>query len=472
MLRFDVRCNARIPVTVLSAYSPKGVRQRTEIKNLGLNGAFLDPLSQPPEKELIRLKAHLPNIGDFETDGMILRKDEDGVAVRFMNLDKSSRLTLWRYIKGNLSSEKRCPYCNSHNHDDTERCWNCGRNVDFGSEKFLDIHEEELRQGWVDYIDNATDELLDRMHDLEETILSRSADDDEILDMLERILDDFLNKAERFEEGINDMTVIKRQRARFHQRTNHIFSKGYIYNRTRTWPQGYHGDYKTLETVYRNIPLSDGLGYYLDLAALRSTLAVAVKNRIRKLQDMIKDELTNRSRPSLLNIACGSCRELVEIAPEIMESGADIVCVDNDEDALSFSYSRLYHTGVMPQVEFRKYNALRMFDYELALNDFGKRDVIYSAGFFDYLPSDFLAKMFSTLYRLLKPGGKLIAPFKDARRYRAQDYHWITDWDGFFQRREEDFRDILKEAGIPEGAVTESREESGVIIFYTIEAAA
>jgi len=457
---------------VLSGYNPGDVRQRAEIKNLGLNGAFLNPLSQLPEKELIRLKAHLPNIGDFETDGMILRKDKDGVAVKFINLDKSSRLTLWQYIKDNLPSEKRCPYCNSRNHDDTERCWNCGRNVDFGSEKFLAIHEKEIRQRWTDYIDKATDELVERIHDLEEAVLSRSLEDDEALARLERILDDFLQKAERFEEGIGDISVIKQHRARFHQRTNHIFSKGYLYNRARTWPQGYHGDYKTLETVYRNIPLSDGLGYYLDLAALRSTLAVAVRNRIRMLQDIIKDELKQRSRPSLLNIACGSCRELVEIAPEIMESGADIVCVDNDEDALSFSYSRLYHTGVMPQVEFRKHNALRMFDYELTLNDFGKRDIIYSAGFFDYLPSDFLAKMFNTLYRLLKPGGKLIAPFKDVRRYRPQDYHWLTDWDGFLQRREEDFRKILEDAGIPDAAVTESREESGVIIFYTIEAAA
>jgi len=470
MLRFDVRCNARIPVTVLSDYSSGDAHQRTEIKNLGLNGAFLNPLSHLTENDLIRLKAHLPNIGDFEIDGMILRKDEDGIAVRFINLDKSSRLSLWQYIKDNLSSEKTCPYCSSRNLDKTERCWNCGRNLNFGSEKFLDIHEREIQQRWIDYIDDATEELIERFQGIEDSVQSQALGDDEILDMVEQTLDDFLLKAERFEHGINDISAIKYQRARFHQKTNHIFSKGYIYNRTRTWPQGYHGDYKTLETVYRNIPLSDGIGYYFDLAALRSTLAVAVRNRIRKLQDILKDELKKRTAPTVLNIACGSCRELVEIAPEIMESKADILCVDNDEDALSFSYSRLYYTGVLSRIDFRKHNALRMFDYELTLRDFGTRDIIYSAGFFDYLPSDFLVKMFNTLYRILKPGGKLIAPFKDVRRYRPQLYHWISDWDGFLQRKEEDFRDIFAQAGIPETAITESREESGVIIFYVIEA--
>ena len=64
----------------------------------------------------------------------------------------------------------------------------------------------------------------------------------------------------------------------------------------------------------------------------------------------------------------------------------------------------------------------------------------------------------------------MIAPFKDVRRYRPQDYHWLTDWDGFLQRKEEDFREVFEQAGIPESAITESREESGVIIFYVIEA--
>ena len=470
MLRYDVRCNARIPATILSDYSSGNVHQETEIKNLGLNGAFLNSLSHLTENELIRLKAHLPNIGDFEIDGKILRKDEDGIAVRFINLDKSSRLTLWQYIKDNLSSERTCPYCNSRNLNNTESCWNCGRNINFGSEKFLDIHEKETQQKWIDYIENATEELTARFQALEETIHSQSVASDKIPEILKQILDDFLLKAERFEYEIKDISVIKHLRSQFHQKTNHIFSKGYIYNRARTWPQGYHGDYKTLETAYRNIPLSDGLGHYLDRAALDSTLAVAVRNRIRKLQDILKEELRNRTEPSVLNIACGSCRELVEIAPDILKSKANILCLDNDEDALSFSYSRLYYTGVLSRLEFRKHNALRMFDHELTLKDFGTRDIIYSAGFFDYLPSDFLAKMFNTLYKVLNPGGKLIAPFKDVRRYRPQDYHWITDWDGFLQRREEDFREILDQAGIPESAITESREESGVIIFYIIEA--
>jgi hypothetical protein len=109
-----------------------------------------------------------------------------------------------------------------------------------------------------------------------------------------------------------------------------------------------------------------------------------------------------------------------------------------------------------------------MFDNETTLMEFGRQDIIYSVGFFDYLPDEFLIKLLSSLYNLLDHGGILIAAFKDAARYRSQEYHWILNWDGFLQRREEDFRNILSIAGIPNSAIKEEREESGIIIFYTI----
>jgi cyclopropane fatty-acyl-phospholipid synthase-like methyltransferase len=102
------------------------------------------------------------------------------------------------------------------------------------------------------------------------------------------------------------------------------------------------------------------------------------------------------------------------------------------------------------------------------VSDFGKQDIIYSVGLFDYLPSDFLVKIFETLYNLLNPNGRLIAAFKDANRYRHQEFHWIVDWDGFLQRNEEDSRAILYDAGIPHSAISETHEETGIIIFYII----
>ncbi len=96
----------------------------------------------------------------------------------------------------------------------------------------------------------------------------------------------------------------------------------------------------------------------------------------------------------------------------------------------------------------------------------GCKDVIYSIGFFDYLPDDFLVKLLSSLYLLLNPGGKLIASFKDADRYRPQLFHWLVDWDGFLQRTEKDFDRVLREANIPCSALSMTRVDSGSIVFY------
>jgi extracellular factor (EF) 3-hydroxypalmitic acid methyl ester biosynthesis protein len=276
-----------------------------------------------------------------------------------------------------------------------------------------------------------------------------------------------------FEESVGDKDIIRDARIRFREQTNPILSKSYLINRTRIWPQGQQGDYKTLELAYKNTPLSEGIGYYLDLYLLNSDLAPAVRNRIEKLRDILRDELSKRKKPSVLNIACGSCREVFELAKDIEESGARFTCIDLDDDALSFAANRLSYTNISPvssnQVVLRKYNALRMFDHELNMSEFGNQDIIYSVGFFDYLQSDFLATLFRSLYALLNPGGLLITSFKDAARYRYHDYHWITDWDGFLQRTEDDFWKIFHESGFSDSAISESREESGVIVFYLVK---
>jgi cyclopropane fatty-acyl-phospholipid synthase-like methyltransferase len=197
-------------------------------------------------------------------------------------------------------------------------------------------------------------------------------------------------------------------------------------------------------------------------------LGHAVRDRIKKLELMLKDELLKRHEPSILNIACGACRELVGIVPEIIDSAAKVICVDSDNDALNYAQGRLADAGLRENIEFYKYNALRLFDYEMSVEEFGKQDIIYSVGLFDYLPSDFLVKMFSTLYKMLNPGGRFIPAFKDSQRYRSQYYHWLVDWDGFLQRKEGDFKKILADAGIPSTSIAEVRDKTGIIVFYLV----
>lgn len=317
-------------------------------------------------------------------------------------------------------------------------------------------------------LNEATMKFISTLEDIEKRYLDSQETPDELLNAVTKAITNMNLVCEQFERRVDyDSDIIKEARIEFRKKTGYILSKSYFINRARTWPQGYQGDYKMLESLYRNTPQSEGIGYYLDLYALNVALAEGVRNRIKKLEDILREEIVIRETPSILNVACGSCRELMGVSEEIINSEAKVTCIDFDNDALDFAQNRLYYTGALPQIELRKYNAARMFDHELNMAAFGMQDIIYSLGYFDYLEDDFLVKMLRSLYMLLNPGGKLIMTFKDGDYYKTQDYHWLSAWDGFLQRNENDFKRILKKAGIPDSVLSQTRDKSGAIIFCT-----
>ena len=335
-----------------------------------------------------------------------------------------------------------------------------------------EIHESKLlvreaSEKYISYLEAAADQYMDALKDIERRCTKQDEDADSIYQELTVLSDSMLQVCEQFEDFVNDEVAIKAAQVAFRDKTEPIISKSYGASRVRTWPQGYQGDYKTIEFIYRNTPMSEGIGYYLDKYMLSATLAVGVRERMRKLAELLKTEMVKRQYPKVLDIACGSCRELHEIVPEIEKAKAHFKCIDLDSDALDFALNRLSYAGLSAdRAEFIQYNALRMFDYETAVSAFGMQDIIYSVGYFDYLADDFLVKMLRTLYMLLNPGGKLIAAFKDANRYRSQLYHWFADWDGFLQRTDNDFERLFHQAEIPSSALSVTRVNSGSIIFY------
>lgn len=337
-------------------------------------------------------------------------------------------------------------------------------NEEINESKLL-VHEASEK--YISYLEAAADQYMDALKDIEHRCTKQDEDTDSIYQELTVLSDSMLQVCEQFEVFVNDEAAIKTAQVAFRDKTEPIISKSYGASRVRTWPQGYQGDYKTIEFLYRNTPMSEGIGYYIDKYVLSATLAVGVRERMRKLAELLKTEMINRQNPKVLDIACGSCRELHEIVPEIEKARAHFKCIDLDSDALDFALNRLSYAGLSAdRAEFIQYNALRMFDYETALSAFGTQDIIYSVGYFDYLADDFLMKLLRTLYMLLNPGGKLIAAFKDANRYRSQLYHWFADWDGFLQRTEDDFEKLFRRAEIPSSALTMTRVKSGSIIFY------
>lgn len=266
-----------------------------------------------------------------------------------------------------------------------------------------------------------------------------------------------------------DGQKIKAQQVEFRRRTEEYFSKSRLMHHARIWPHGYEGDFELLEAIYRNEPVSTGLGYYLDRHFLSNILAEAVRNRKEFMRSLLAEELLKRKGPKILNLASGSGREIGELAGEIKASGATVTCIDFDADALQFSQKLSAAAGLLPgQVSFRKYNVQKMVNRGRNRKEFGPQDVVYSIGLFDYLGDEMLVRLLGALYDLLAPGGKLISSFKDCMRYNHRYYQWMSDWSAFFQRTEEQCRTLFGLAGIPAASLAVHRDGSGPIIFFIV----
>ncbi len=257
--------------------------------------------------------------------------------------------------------------------------------------------------------------------------------------------------------------------AEFHRQTEPWFSQSAGMTHARKWPHGYQGDYEILEWIYAGLPRSESrLGAVLDSYLLSRTMAIAARGRKTLLCDLLLRELRERETSArILSIACGSCRDVFDIAGEIQRTNSHVACVDRDSDALAYAKRLLLASGISPdRLGFHQLNALRLVSPKEAIRRFGELDIVYSVGFLDYLDDDRVGRLLKTWYQLLKPGGALVVAMKDVTRFEPYSYRWLIDWTGFRGRTEAEMAGVFDAAQIPENSRKMSRDPSGVVLLW------
>jgi extracellular factor (EF) 3-hydroxypalmitic acid methyl ester biosynthesis protein len=251
---------------------------------------------------------------------------------------------------------------------------------------------------------------------------------------------------------------LKKLQQQFRDDSDELLGDSYLVTRARKWFRGYPGDFETLEAIYKGAPQStEGIGLYMDTYFLKRHLARGVRDRKDFLRDYLVKELSGRNKgQTILNIACGSCRELYDMAETLNTCEASITCTDSDADALNYAEEILFRRDLRLLPKFVKHNAIKLINAEKTVSLFGTQDIIYSAGLFDYLNDDTLIRIFKSLYGLLNEKGVFIAPFKDRRFYNKADYHWLADWSAFYQRVPQDVLNIFEKAGLPVPEIIET----------------
>lgn len=233
-------------------------------------------------------------------------------------------------------------------------------------------------------------------------------------------------------------------------------------------PFGYAGDFKIIEDIYENNPVTAGFDRLFDNYFQVSAISTAVRNRKEDFRRLISGFIQDRQDTKLrvMSLASGPGRELREIVflNNSLCKNAVFDCYDNDEKALEFAKGRLRGQA---NFNFFKLNAVR-----IALKDdprsiiSEKYDLIYSTGLFDYFSEKIATLLIGNLKKILKPGGSLIIANVRDKYSNPSVYfmEWVGDW-YLVYRSDEAFREIFINAGFTENQLDVRYEQQGVLQY-------
>ena len=289
---------------------------------------------------------------------------------------------------------------------------------------------------------------------------------------LNRLNDKILKKADKLEGMVGSSIILREIKRRFRLMVGGFAYQSVIVKRANDKPLGYPGDYELLEAIYNNQGVSEKIGHYFDKSFLSNKYAVAVTNRKEKMKIILKEFITTSSSTGvrILNLACGSCREIKELLSSLDVHRKRIIfeCVDQDGDALEFVKDSL---GKLPgniEIKFSKENILDILNKPSYYSGLiGKQDLVYSIGLADYLPDRILKKLIRFCFGLLHSGGRLIITHKDIDEYRPLDPDWFCDWT-FIPRNREKLFNLIKDSGIDNFSIALERDNSKIILFTII----
>jgi len=238
---------------------------------------------------------------------------------------------------------------------------------------------------------------------------------------------------------------------------------GPILRHARHKPYGYPGDFRLIDAIYENKTCGEGKGELWDTFFLGQAAAEAVRNRRHYFVDQAS--VTLREDSSVLNLACGPCREVGDVIMKWREAGmkesVTFDCVDIDGQALSYAEGHMKRIGANGhRVRFEKANAFR-------LRPRVSYDFVWVSGLFDYLDERTAPVLLRKMWRWLGEGGIAIIGNFHPRNPTRLGMEWLCNW-FLIHRTEEELERLAVRAGIPLSAVSFSYEPLGINLFMRI----
>lgn len=165
-------------------------------------------------------------------------------------------------------------------------------------------------------------------------------------------------------------------------------------------PFGYAGDFELIEKIYQNhiSPRSEFERY--DAFFQAQPACEAVRNRKGYFKRLVLDRIDSVDQPlRILNLACGPCREVVELLDEVPGLPVSIHCVDVDARALRHAQRNLIHHA--QAVTFERCNVFRY-------RSNSEFSLIWSSGLFDYFADRLFGRILHRILPVLAEAGAMV----------------------------------------------------------------
>lgn len=263
-------------------------------------------------------------------------------------------------------------------------------------------------------------------------------------------------------------------RAYFRLHVLPLLNESPLLRRSFEKPLGYAGDYEMMNMLYRDHAEGPSLfAKALNIYGASESAAQANINRIEYLGARIREEIAARpgKRIRIASIGCGPAREiaaLLQTSPDLGQR-LDIALIDQEERSMEFCERTLAplarSTGA--KIHFVRESVRRLISTRRLGEALGERELIYSAGLFDYISDRGFGALLNVLYGALTEGGTLAignVALHNPSRYMMEYY---LDW--FLIHRTPEQLQAYGEALRPEASsVRIDAEPTGVNLFLIV----
>jgi len=311
-----------------------------------------------------------------------------------------------------------------------------------------------------------------------EDLQTRTESEREILDMIQpRILQRMLLAREQLNELVRGFSEEEHElhRAYLKKHVVPLFTEAPFARRAFEKPYGYAGDYEMMNMLYRDHREGDSLfARAMNDYATKEDAAVANINRIEFIQGLITSRLNAKPDGTfrIASIGCGPAFEIHSLLRSNPEIGSrlDVALLDQDERSITHCERVLAPlakaTGA--RIHFIRESVRSLLTARDGAQLLGERDLIYSAGLFDYLGDRAFRLLLMRLYDALAAGGAMAIGNVASHNSSRWVMEYVLEW-FLIHRSASDLESMCSDLDPRPRSVSVTSEPSGINLFLLVE---